>query len=57
MNMLDQRMKFALQKRTSTPKNHPPLRNPFWLAAVVVALGFLLVWVAQHILQAGLAVR
>ncbi len=50
-------MKLALDKRTSTPKTDLASRTTVRLAAVVVGLGFLLVWAAQHILQAGLPVR
>ncbi len=55
--MLEQQIKALCGKRTNMPRLDAPSGPTLRLAAILVALVALLLWLAQHILQAGLPVR
>lgn len=57
MHTLEQQVKVSSSKRTSMPKLEWPSGSTVRFAAILAALLALLLWLGQHILQAGLAVR
>ncbi len=57
MEIASQDTKVSLGKRTTTAKLEFPPGSTLRLAAILLALGFLLLWGAQRILQAGLRVH
>lgn len=57
MTTLVEQIRALSGKRTNVPKIEVPPGSSFRLAAILAALVAVLLWAAQHVLQAGLPVH